>query len=169
MTHQSEIFKHALTEAFKQLKKKGYMTRQNFWCCQSCAWAAVPEGKGDKVVFYHRQDTEGITRGNTPSVCLAWSGDGTEICSELRDLGLVTNWDGSEHTRIEAMLLPEQAHRVGEKVGDRIHKRMAAKLKMEWSEYYELWGDIPYAYKNEPIREAERLAKMAEQKAKEAK
>lgn len=31
-----------LNQAFKELRKLGYFARQNFWCCQSCAWAAVP-------------------------------------------------------------------------------------------------------------------------------
>jgi hypothetical protein len=47
---------HRLNEAFKDLRKSGYFARQNFQCCQSCAWAAIPEEKEEKVVFYHQQD-----------------------------------------------------------------------------------------------------------------
>ena len=38
-------FKAALTQSFKDLRRLGYFARQNFECCQSCAWATVPEEK----------------------------------------------------------------------------------------------------------------------------
>ena len=47
-----------LREAFKDLRKAGYFARQNFTCCQSCAWAEIPEEKSDKVVFYHAQEAQ---------------------------------------------------------------------------------------------------------------
>ena len=42
--------KENLNNAFKELRKLGYFARQNFKCCQSCAWAAVPMDKA-KVGF----------------------------------------------------------------------------------------------------------------------
>ena len=35
-----------LTLAFKELRKSGYLAKQNFCCCQSCAWA----GNGKEIV-----------------------------------------------------------------------------------------------------------------------
>jgi hypothetical protein len=91
-----------ITEAFKELRKLGYFARQNFWCCQSCAWAAVPENKSDKVVFYHKQDTEGLKgRGRCH---LAWSGDGHEICRVLNRHGITTEWEGDSNKRILMIL-----------------------------------------------------------------
>ena len=89
-------FKKDLTQAFKELRKLGYFARQNFMCCQSCAWSAVPEEKEDKVVFYHRQDTPDVKYG---SVYLAWSGNGNEIV-EIMSKYFNVEWDGSESTRI---------------------------------------------------------------------
>lgn len=90
-----------LTNAFKALRKAGYFARQNFWCCQSCGWAAVPEGKGDKVVFYHNQDNARKVDGE--SFHLAWSGDGGEIVRILEENGVKVEWDGSPDTRIKVL------------------------------------------------------------------
>lgn len=92
-------FKKDLTQAFKELRKLGYFARQNFMCCQSCAWSQVPEEKEDKVVFYHRQDTPDVNYG---SVYLAWNGNGNEIV-EIMSKYFKVEWDGSESTRIRVI------------------------------------------------------------------
>lgn len=88
-----------LNRAFKALRKAGYFARQNFWCCQNCGWAAVPDGKDEKVVFYHNQDNEQKLEGEP--FYLAWAGDGNEICQILRDAGITVQWDGSDGQRIQ--------------------------------------------------------------------
>jgi hypothetical protein len=90
-----------LTSAFKELRKFGYFARQNFMCCQNCGWHAVPDGKEDKVVFYHQQDNENKKDGQ--SFFLAWSGDGEQICDILKRNGVETKWNGNESTRIEVV------------------------------------------------------------------
>jgi hypothetical protein len=50
--------KSNLTLAFEELRSIGYFARQNFWCCQSCAWYAIPEEKSLKSVFFHGQDAD---------------------------------------------------------------------------------------------------------------
>lgn len=87
-----------LSKAFKQLRKLGYFARQNFWCCQSCGWAAIPDGECEKVVFYHSQDNEDKKEGKP--FYLAWCGDGNEIVSVLQQNGIVVDWNGSENSRI---------------------------------------------------------------------
>jgi hypothetical protein len=87
-----------ITVAFKSLRKLGYFARQNFMCCQSCGWAAVPEGKDEKVVFFHQQDA-GCMKAGRP-LYLAWSGDGNQICNMLREHGMEVVWDGTNNTRI---------------------------------------------------------------------
>ena len=104
-----------LKKAFAELESKGYFAAMHYQCCQSCGWAAVPEGK-DKVVFYHDQDSfafgypEMGDDYNNPGnlqhkLYLAWSGDAAEIIKVLADHGLETEWGGSEKTRIA--ILPE--------------------------------------------------------------
>ena len=90
-----------LNNAFKELRKFGYFARQNFMCCQNCGWHAIPDGQTDKAVFYHQQDNDSKKEGK--SFCLAWSGDGHQICDILNRNGIETNWDGSESKRIEVM------------------------------------------------------------------
>ena len=87
-----------LSMAFKDLRKHRYFARQNFMCCQSCGWAAVPDGKEDKVVFFHNQDNE--QRRNGEPLYLAWSGDGNLISDVLRDHGMKVDWNGENSTRI---------------------------------------------------------------------
>lgn len=84
--------------AFEELRKHGYFARMNFWCCQSCAWADVPDAKAQKVVFYHKQDKdELVCSGRT---MLAWAGDSKFICEVLEKHGVDTQHNGSEHERI---------------------------------------------------------------------
>jgi hypothetical protein len=89
----------ALNKAFKLLRKLGYFARQNFWCCQSCGWAAVPEGKENKAVFYHHQDNHSRVSGDP--FYIAWSGDGHEICRVFTECGISVEWDGNSDTRIK--------------------------------------------------------------------
>ena len=93
--------KSNLTKAFAALRKKGYFAKQNFWCCQSCGWAAVPDEKAEQAVFYHSQDNDNKKEG-LPFM-LAWSGDGNEICKILNENSVKTNWNGDSNTRIEVV------------------------------------------------------------------
>jgi len=86
-----------ISKAFSELRKAGYFARQNYWCCQSCGWSAVPEGR-EKVVFYHSQDNDRKKAGQP--FHLAWSGDGKEICDILNKNGITTEWDGDKSQRI---------------------------------------------------------------------
>ena len=93
------IDKSRITKAFSELRKLGYFARQNFLCCQSCAWYEVPKDKSEKVVFYHNQDNDNL---KSEGKChLAWAGDGNEIVSVLNKHGVKTEWDGSSNTRIK--------------------------------------------------------------------
>lgn len=81
-----------LDQAFKMLRKAGFVARANFCCCSSCAGAkfanemeeiadkstaALPKG----LVFYHRQDAAGVSQweeyGRNPredgGLCLRFS------------------------------------------------------------------------------------------------
>ena len=90
--------REAIKAAYKDLRKRGYFCRSNFWCCQTCALAAIPEGRGDRYVFYPRQDTPDLV---TAGGCyLAWGGDGEEIAAALRRAGLAVEWDGTPHQRM---------------------------------------------------------------------
>ena len=87
-----------LSEAFVQLRRDGYFARQNFMCCQSCGWAAIPETRHDKAVFYHAQDYRNYKYGS--DVYLSWDGDGEFIVNTLKNFGLEVEWDGDKYTRI---------------------------------------------------------------------
>ena len=88
-----------ITHAFKLLRKLGYFARQNFQCCQSCAWSAIPDEKSEKAVFYHRQDGQDLERRG--ECYLSWSGNGYEIVSVLTQADLKCEWNGDPSTRIK--------------------------------------------------------------------
>jgi len=102
-----------LTKAFRELRKLGFFARQNFWCCQGCGCEAVPE-EAEKYVFYHKQDTEDLRESG--SVYLTWGGGnkvrtdreytkiGNQIIRTLNECGIPTIWDGSQNTRIMAVI-----------------------------------------------------------------
>lgn len=83
--------------AFGELARLGYFTRMNFWCCQSCAWAAIPP-ENKKVVFFHRQDAAQLRK--TGTVYLAWCGNAFEIIQILRHHNLKVAWNGQEGSRL---------------------------------------------------------------------
>ena len=91
-----------LSKAFEDLEKKGYFAKLNFWCCQSCAWAAITDKEAEKAVFYHQQDAEDLR--DTGSCHLAWSGNGQEIVDVLTENGMDVEWSGSENSRIKITL-----------------------------------------------------------------
>jgi hypothetical protein len=99
MKNEIRDLKKRITESFKTLRKAGYFARQHFWCCQGCGWAAVPSEKADKVVFYHKQDTD--TLRERGYVYLAWSGDGDFLKQTFETVGINVEWDGSTSTRIK--------------------------------------------------------------------
>lgn len=93
--------KARLSAAFKSLRALGYVARQNFMCCQGCAWSALADKgltSGDRVVFFHRQDASDLNEFG--EVHLAWAGDGKQICLWLAHHGLSVEWDGTEEHRI---------------------------------------------------------------------
>jgi hypothetical protein len=92
-----DTVKQKINFAFRELRKAGYFAKQNFWCCQSCGWYAVPEN-AKKVVFYHNQDLDRFKR--TGELMLAWGGNGSEICRIFEHAGLVAEWDGTDDKRI---------------------------------------------------------------------
>lgn len=118
MTRISDHFddvRDRLSIAFIALRKSGMLARQNFQCCQGCAWAAIselPAGKNG-VVFYHRQDTDRLKR--TGSCCLSFGGFdddernltvGRRVAEAMRAVGLRVDWEETAALRIEVSYLP---------------------------------------------------------------
>lgn len=91
--------KEKLNKAFRELRKLGYFAKQNFQCCGSCGWAAIPKEKREKAVFYHSQDNAFFKEKG--QVYLAWNGNGSEIESILRANGILTKWNGTNEERIQ--------------------------------------------------------------------
>lgn len=95
----TKITRERLTKAFRALRKEGYTARQNFWCCQTCAWADLTEEQAERAVFYHAQDRTRLNE--TGRVMLAWSGDAAVLRRHLEAAGLTVVHDGSRERRIE--------------------------------------------------------------------
>ena len=93
--------KAKLNKAFRELRKKGYTAKQNFLCCQNCAWHALSDKEAEKAVFYHRQDADAWYGKELDSdLYLAWSGDADEICEVLKAQGLEVVHEGGSGKRI---------------------------------------------------------------------
>lgn len=90
--------------AFKELRKLGWFARMNFWCCQGCGCANVPEKYNNKFVFYHSQDNTSIEDGNIKERGMYMThgegGDAKEIVFFLNKHGLNATWNGNNDTRI---------------------------------------------------------------------
>jgi hypothetical protein len=113
---------YKLNQAFRELRVMGYIARQGYKCCSSCAGYALTETavaqveKGRTVrgaVFYHKQDRErflndgplhirfsnldstqnGLIGINTVEI-------GKEVVEVFKKHGIQTRWDGSPNSTI---------------------------------------------------------------------
>jgi Domain of unknown function (DUF6891) len=88
----------AVCHAFLELEAEhGYFARANWWCCQTCGVAAIPNDFVN-YVFYHEQDAHKLREEGR--LLLAWGGDGNLIVKVLQEHGLDVEWDGSDRHRI---------------------------------------------------------------------
>lgn len=90
-------FKSKINKFFDEMKKLGYTAKQNFWCCQSCAWNALSDKDCKRVVFYHNQDKDDIPSGQ---LFISWNGTGKTIVDCAKSCGLVVVWNRRKNTRI---------------------------------------------------------------------
>lgn len=66
---QARQLKELLNKFFRALRNAGFMARQNFSCCSSCAHAEISEFLKSSqrpysgIVFYHNQDNEDVVSG----------------------------------------------------------------------------------------------------------
>lgn len=107
---QIEMAKQMLNEAFKSLRHRGIIARQNYKCCMSCGFSALEDEvkkratsgkKINGVVFYHKQDNERrldghdiMLRYDATTDELSQEAIGKIICEEITKAGLVFQWDG---------------------------------------------------------------------------
>ncbi|MFZ2150528.1 MAG: hypothetical protein WAZ12_01880 [Candidatus Absconditicoccaceae bacterium] len=75
-----------ITKAFKELRKNGYFARQNFWCCLTCGWSAIPDINKDKAVFINCGIMDHLREKK--QAYIRWSGDRKFIEKILRKAGL---------------------------------------------------------------------------------
>ena len=95
-----------MAAAFRSLRAAGYFARMDWQCCQSCGWAAVPDGC-ETAVFYHRQDAKAFAAsGNIAgqsALFLAWAGNAAVICGALVATGLHVLVPPDASTRIKVL------------------------------------------------------------------
>jgi len=120
----------AILRAFKKLRSQNIRTRANFWCCGSCACAAITnldeerKKKGQKpydgAVYWHRQSNEDLVKSGNLYIyfCVEAKLDGKgsdtdpddterraksigdKLVAALRAEDLDVEWDGSTGTAI---------------------------------------------------------------------
>lgn len=91
--------------AFRELRKLGFVAKQNFSCCQGCAWSELSSltPEPENVVFYHNQDYDAFdkqTKNLEHGIYLAWSGNGQQIVDVFTSHGYEVEWNGTENERI---------------------------------------------------------------------
>lgn len=129
--------KQNLNEAFKVLRKMGYIARQAFSCCSSCAGYDICHSTGEAIkkdprkkdklrgcVFYTRQDYDSML--GTGEVYIAFGGMnitdigrvgvsdvevGNDVARVLREAGIEVTWNGSPDRRIIAHVPAEKVIR----------------------------------------------------------
>jgi hypothetical protein len=112
-----------LHRVFCELEAAGVLARENYWCCQTCAYAAIDreiveagERQVRGYVLFHSQDAEraadggglllrygGVTADPQREGPAATKKIGEEIVMRLRAVDLVPQWSGSPN---EVIYLP---------------------------------------------------------------
>lgn len=111
-----EQAKKRVNELFKRLRQEGYIAKQAYLCCRSCAlhdlWQRVAKlgtGAMKRYVFYSRQSVPDLMRD--AGVWLSWGAirigtdptadeldaAGQRIVEIAQEVGLDTEWDGNSH------------------------------------------------------------------------
>lgn len=112
----------ALSAAFREFRKNGYLARENFACCATCAWtelsceAADMQRNGQDVhgiIYYHGQDADGIEEfgecnigfggvhgKSDDEVAADDAAVGRTLVETLRKHGLSVEWNGSPAVRV---------------------------------------------------------------------
>jgi hypothetical protein len=96
--------KAKLTEAFRMLRKEGFLTKQNFYCCRNCASYALEKICKERgldpnttpFVTYNRQDNANTWKPDGAMVkdtylCITWGEDmdaHAKICKAFDAVGL---------------------------------------------------------------------------------
>ena len=108
--------RNKIAGAFRELRKMGWFARMDFWCCQSCGCAALPD-KCTKYVFFHNQDAEAFNEEGNIGNHERWErnqrkelymshgdpGDANMIVAILNKHGLTALWDGDNDRRIQVL------------------------------------------------------------------
>jgi len=107
-----EAFKTAKTvinDLFRGLRKRGFIARQSYKCCSSCACATfTPEMTQRGVVFYHQQDKDRFQdffklsiRYGAENAQFTETEVGEAIIDECTVLGIPFSWSGSSRETIQ--------------------------------------------------------------------
>lgn len=95
-------FVPVVERAFNRLRLLGYRCEQNWHCCRTCGWDAIPWEDADHAIWYHSQDRDAGVR--TGRVYLIWTGDPLVIRQALEAEGLTVEHDGTTGQRIQIRL-----------------------------------------------------------------
>jgi hypothetical protein len=126
MEYDYEEKRKKLIQAFKALRKQGFIARADYLCCSSCAGYAIAEkvskmtkekvAKVKGCVFWHHQDEQNfwsnghlyLAYGELNStthgkVGLPTKEEGMIVVKELENQGLKVEWDGDSNSRIKVV------------------------------------------------------------------
>jgi len=124
-----EGMKTLVGNSFKQLRSKGFIARQGYLCCMSCAssniysyWKKMKNRSSKRgAVYYHAQDRDSFNHRGVLWLRFSSLSDkdeesdaamksvGAQIVEVLRANGLHPNWNGDRGTCIEVSLELERA------------------------------------------------------------
>jgi hypothetical protein len=118
----NEELRENMNKAFNDMRKVGFIARQDFSCCQSCAGSElareaakrVQAGKTvNGVVYYHHQDAEGRNEGRNfylaygevdsdkiGKIRMDTKTVGERVCEILKKHNVPFEWDGTSKSRI---------------------------------------------------------------------
>lgn len=97
--------KAVFNDMFKEFRKEGFIARQDYLCCNSCATSALEADynvdENSSYVFYHGQDADAFeNKMLTRTLYLGWQGNGKKLVEIIKAHGFQVDWDGTEERKI---------------------------------------------------------------------
>ena len=86
MLEQIGTAKQALLKGFIQARKFGYIAKQNFTCCTSCARTEMKELAKDGYLFYTLQDAEQFRLTGKMSIAISAKTDSNIGMEEIAEI-----------------------------------------------------------------------------------
>lgn len=105
---QNNTPKQRVNAIFRNLRKAGFIAKQNFACCSSCGhYELGTDYPSQSYAFYNKQSNESIWKRGYSTLYIQFSGDGNVIAEIVRKHGFEVDWGGTPDKAVGIVVFPK--------------------------------------------------------------